>query len=113
MDLRKALAHESPGWAEVLSVKGELDIAAAKCFAEMIASKLEGDLPVIVDFSGCEYLDSTILNVLIRAANAAPDRVGVVVPDGSRVRRIFRITGLEDALRLCESRDALQVRFSA
>jgi hypothetical protein len=51
--------------------------------------------------------------VLIRAANAAPDRVGVVVPLESRIRRIFSITGLEDALRLSGSRDELQVRFSA
>jgi anti-anti-sigma factor len=69
-------------------------------------------LPLVVDLTACNYLDSTILNVLIRAANAALNRVGVVVPADSRVRRIFNITGLEDALRLSGSRDELQVRFS-
>ncbi|MGA7569486.1 MAG: STAS domain-containing protein [Candidatus Aquilonibacter sp.] len=111
--LQKELGHESLIWAEVLAVKGELDIAAAQWFSDAIAAKLAGDLPVIVDLSGCDYLDSTILNVLIRAANAAPNRVGVVVPVSSRIRRIFNITGLEGALQLSESRDALQVRFSA
>ncbi|MGC2128814.1 MAG: STAS domain-containing protein [Candidatus Aquilonibacter sp.] len=104
---------ESLSWAEVLSVTGELDIAAAPWFDEIIASKLAGDLPLVIDLSACSYLDSTILNVLIRAANAAPNRVGVVVPPDSRLRRIFHITGLEDALRLSGSRDDLQVRFSA
>jgi anti-anti-sigma factor len=112
-DLRKELHNESLIWAEVLAVKGELDIAAAQWFSDAIAAKLGGDLPLIVDLSGCEYLDSTILNVLIRAANSAPNRVGVVVPADSRLRRIFHITGLEDALRLSGSRDDLQVRFSA
>jgi anti-sigma B factor antagonist len=112
-ELRKELVGESLSWAEVLSVTGELDIASAPWFNEIIASKLAGGLPLVIDLTACDYLDSTILNVLIRAANAAPSRVGVVVPTDSRIRRIFDITGLDDALRLSGSRDELQVRFSA
>jgi len=111
--MRKELVDESLSWAEVLAVTGDLDIAAAPWFHEIVTSKLAGGLPLVVDLTACSYLDSTILNVLIRAANAAPDRVGVVVPLESRIRRIFSITGLEDALRLSGSRDELQVRFSA
>jgi anti-anti-sigma factor len=112
-ELRKELLGESLSWAEVLAVTGELDIAAATWFDEVVASKLSGGLPLVIDLSGCNYLDSTILNVLIRAANAAPKRVGVVVPPDSRLRRIFHITGLEGALQLSGSREELQVRFSA
>ncbi|HTU71041.1 MAG TPA: STAS domain-containing protein [Candidatus Baltobacteraceae bacterium] len=107
------VAHESLPWAEILVIDGELDIAVAGRFAELIEKQLEGSRPVIVDLTACTYLDSTILNVLVRAANAAPERVGVIVPLESRVRKLFKITSLEAPLRLTETRDQLQERFSA
>ncbi|MGB6984687.1 MAG: STAS domain-containing protein [Candidatus Aquilonibacter sp.] len=113
MVMREELVDENLPWARVLVVHGELDIGAAQWFSEAIDDRLGGELPLIVDLSACQYLDSTILNVLIRSANAAPGRIGIVVPAGARIRRIFNIAGLEDALALSESRHALQVRFSS
>lgn len=107
------MVQESLPWAEILVVDGELDIAVAERFAELIEKQLDGSRPVIVDLTACTYLDSTILNVLVRVANAAPDRVGVIVPQASRVRKLFKITSLEVPLRLTETRDELQERFSA
>ena len=113
MVMREELVDESLPWAHVLVVRGELDIGAAQWFAEAIAERLRASEPLVIDLSPCQYLDSTILNVLIRSANAAPRRIGIVVPTAARIRRIFNIAGLEEALHLAESRDALQVRFSA
>ncbi len=113
MVIREELVDESLPWAQVLIVRGELDIGASQWFSEAIEERLVGELPLVLDLSACQYLDSTILNVLIRSANAAPGRLGIVVPSVARIRRIFNIAGLEDALHLAESRDALQVRFSA
>ena len=110
---REELVDENLTWAHVLAVHGELDIGVAAAFSEAIEERLRQPFPLILDLSACPYLDSTILNVLIRSANAAPGRIGIVVPSTARVRRIFNIAGLEDALHLAESRDALQVRFSA
>jgi anti-anti-sigma factor len=107
------LTDESLPWAQVLVVTGEWDIGSAEQFADAVEARLGRDLPLIVDLSQCAYLDSTILNVLIRSANTAPGRIGIVVPSTARIRRIFNIAGLEDALHLSETRDALQVRFSA
>ncbi len=113
MVMREELVDETLPWAQVLVVRGELDIGAAQWFAEAIGERLQQELPLIIDLSACQYLDSTILNVLIRTANGAPGRIGIVVPTAARIRRIFNIAGLEAALHLAESRDALQVRFSA
>ena len=113
MVMREELLDESLPWAHVLVVRGELDIGDAQWFAKAIAERLLQSPPLIIDLSACQYLDSTILNVLIRSANAAPGRIGIVVPTAARIRRIFNIAGLEEALHLAESRDALQVRFSA
>lgn len=113
MVLREELVDETLPWAQVLAVRGELDIGAAQWFSDAIEERLRQSPPLIIDLSECPYLDSTIINVLIRSANAAPGRVGIVVPKAARIRRIFNIAGLEDALHLCDSRDALQVRFSS
>jgi anti-anti-sigma factor len=113
MVMREELVDEQLPWAQVLIVHGELDIGAAQWFSEAVDERLGGECPLIIDLSACQYLDSTILNVLIRSANAAPGRLGIVVPTVARIRRIFNIAGLEDALHLADSRDALQVRFSA
>ena len=107
------LIDEALPWANVLVVTGELDIGSADGFACAIQERTNGNLPLVVDLSECTYLDSTILNVLIRSAHTAPGRIGIVVPSTARIRRIFNIAGLEDALHLSETRDALQVRFSA
>jgi anti-anti-sigma factor len=100
-------------WAHVLAVHGELDIGSAEGFSQAIDDRLRHELPLIVDLSECSYLDSTILNVLIRYAHVAPGRIGIVVPAQARIRKIFSVAGLEEALQLSESRDALQVQFSA
>lgn len=112
-ELRNLAIDESLPWARVLAIKGELDIGTAGEFAEAIELGLQNGSHLVVDLSECTYLDSTILNVLIRSANAAHGRLGIVVPAAARIRRIFNITGLEGALHLSETRDALQVRFSA
>lgn len=112
-ELRNLVIEQSLPWAQVLAVQGELDIGSAGEFAEAIESGLSGGGNLVIDLSECQYLDSTILNVLIRSANAAPGRIGIVVPAVARIRRIFNISGLEEALRLTETREALQVQFSS
>jgi anti-anti-sigma factor len=112
--MREELVDESLPWAQVLAVRGELDIGAADWFSQAVEERLgRHTLPLIIDLSKCQYLDSTILNVLIRSANDAHGRIGIVVPAAARIRRIFNIAGLEDALHLSETREALQVQFSA
>jgi anti-anti-sigma factor len=111
--MREEIVDESLPWAQVLAVHGELDIGAADWFSQAIEERLHQESPLIIDLSKCQYLDSTILNVLIRSANAEPGRIGIVVPATTRIRRIFNIAGLEEPLQLCETRDALQVRFSS
>ena len=108
-----SVVHETLSWGELLRVDGELDIAVAEQFSAAIQKQLLGARPVVVDLSGCTYLDSTILNVLVRASNAAPDRLGVIVPEASRVRKLFKITNLEVPLRLSNSRDDVRSHFDS
>jgi len=113
MGLRSVTVSDAESWARILSVDGELDIGSAAQFAKLIEDGLRDGRPLVIDLTACTYLDSTILNVLIRSANLAPQRIGIVVPTVARIRRIFNIAGLEEALHLAESRSALQGRFPA
>lgn len=106
------LVHESLPWAEILSASGELDLAVAPQFGSALDTLLGGNLPVVVDLSGCSYLDSTILRVLVGACNAAPNRFAIVVPPRARIRRVFQIAGLDGALLIGESREKLRDHFS-
>lgn len=103
-----ALVHERLPWAEVLNVFGEFDLSVAQELHDAIALHLRSRLPLILDLAYCEYLDSTILRVFIRSAKSAPERLGFVVPPGARVRRIFDMMHLNDALPIVTSREDLR-----
>ena len=106
------MVRESLPWAEVLSVSGELDLAVVPQFGSALEELLRGSLPVVLDLSGCSYLDSTILRVLVGASNSAPSRFAIVVPEGARVRRVFQVAGLDSALPIGKSRENFQQQFS-
>lgn len=108
-----ALVHERVDWAEVLSACGEFDISLAGEFQAAIGRHLAGKLPLVIDLGFCEYLDSTILRVLVRTFRTFPKRLGIVVPIGSRVARIFEMTRLDMTLGIAKSRDELRERLLA
>jgi anti-anti-sigma factor len=106
------MVRESLAWAEVLAVSGELDLAVVPQFGSALEELLRGSLPVVLDLSGCSYLDSTILRVLVGASNNAPKRFAIVVPEEARIRRVFQIAGLETALPIGKSRENMQLQFA-
>ncbi|MEV4948889.1 STAS domain-containing protein [Streptomyces sp. NPDC053755] len=81
----------------VLSVGGELDIETATLLHHHLANQfLHGRRHLVMDLSRLEFMDSSGLNVLIRAARDARQARGdlhLVAPTEA-VRRILEITGL-------------------
>ena len=101
MDATDAAVHSyDRAGVRVLPVFGEFDLANSGTLENLIELALAGDQPVIVDFSATGYIDSTVLTVLVRQKRHAGDRLRIVVPAQSRLRRIFAITGLEARLEL-------------
>jgi anti-sigma B factor antagonist len=91
-DLRSETTRAGAG---VLYVSGELDLASAPRLAEALA-ELAAD-PVVVDLSGCTFLDSAGLGVLLASARALSDsgrslRVAAVDP---RILRVLEITAVD------------------
>jgi len=81
----------------VLTVRGELDMETAGRLDERLAAQLrQGRSRLVLDLSGLGFMDSSGLNVLIRAFQRARDEGGdlYLAAPTPAVRRILEITGL-------------------
>ena len=89
-------------------VRGEVDLdTAPRLTAALEAAMRESRGPFVVDLSDVTFLDSSGVNVLLRArallGREERDLV-LVCPPGS-ARRIFEVAAIVDLFVLCDSRD--------
>jgi anti-anti-sigma factor len=87
---RYELGRHTVVWAQ-----GEIDLDTADEFRHVLTEATRRDSPrVIVDLTGVSFMDSTGLQLLIAAQQAAETRGGTVRLVGTRprVRRVFDIT---------------------
>ncbi len=102
-------AREDEGVA-ILALSGELDISSAPR-VEGELSRLESREPsaLVLDLSGLRFMDSTGLRIVVSADARAREqgRRFAVVRGPESVQRIFRITRLEERLRIVDSPDEL------
>lgn len=90
----------------VVSLEGEYDLSdVEKALSEF--SKLEGLHVAVVDLSKAEYMDSTILGILVQLYKRARNlnRPVLFVQPGHGLSRIFSIVGLDKILPLFDSLD--------
>jgi anti-anti-sigma factor len=89
----------------VLSVSGELDLAAATSLEEELERALSsGSALIVIDLESLDFIDSTGLSVLVRAHQQAQE-TGVqlgLINAGAQVERLLSLTGLADRLTLAE-----------
>jgi anti-sigma B factor antagonist len=92
----------------MVSVAGELDQGTAPELRGALADALgDGAVPVLVDLSDCNFIDSTGLSLLVEAKRRLGDerrRFAVCCPDAD-VRRLLELTGIDRAVGLFDSRD--------
>ena len=100
--------HPTPGLA-IVSLRGEHDLGTRQGLAETMAQAGEGR-DLLVDLSACTFLDSTVLGVLLAAAQereAAGSQLGLVVPPETHiVYRITSVAGIAAFLPIYPSREA-------
>lgn len=90
----------------MLHVSGELDISNSKDFESAVTSAEPGIGPerlLVIDLTGCTFLDSTALQVVIRAHQRQGDRLRVIVPEAGMIHRIFKITNLDSRIQIAEN----------
>lgn len=64
---------------------------------------LGADRLLVIDLGSCTFLDSTALQVVVRAHQRNGERLCVVVPEASVIQRVFRITNLDTRIPIAES----------
>ncbi len=93
------------GTYRVVAVRGDVDLGNAAELATVMALAGEST-PVIVDLSGCSYLDSTGLSVFVRHERLRRGRTAIVAPPNHRSLHLLEITGLALTLNVLPSLDA-------
>jgi len=89
-------------------VRGEVDIETApEVTAALDAAIRETRGALVVDLSDVAFLDSSGVNVLLRARAVLgrEERVLVVVCPPGAARRVFEVAGIADLLELYDSRE--------
>lgn len=98
-------------WA-VVDVGGELDLYTAPSFRESVLEAAgDTDPPkVIVDFRGLGFIDSSGLGAIVACLKHLRERGGdlaLAAPEGSGLRRLLDLTGLDRVLTLYVSTDEI------
>jgi len=86
--------------AEILIVKGRVDMATADAFREHLLGLLPAGLPLIVDFSGVDYISSAGLRSLMIASKQARSAGSILVIAALQpvVLEIFQISRFDKVL---------------
>jgi anti-anti-sigma factor len=88
----------------ILSVVGEIDMATAPEFEQALSSAVRAPIErVVVDLTGCTYLDSAALGVLFRCSEG--HQLALVTPDDNLLH-VLRIVGLDRLVAVHPSRAA-------
>ena len=98
-------------WA-VVEVGGELDLYTAPSFRESVleAAADTGPPKVIVDFRGLGFIDSSGLGAIVACLKHLRERGGdlsLAAPDGSGLRRLLDLTGLDRVLTVYTNTDEI------
>jgi anti-sigma B factor antagonist len=103
--IHKADLRGAPG----IAVEGEVDVSTAPTLELALDEAIrESEGAFVIDLSELEFLDSSGLNVLLRARallGRGERSLAVVCPPGSPVRRLFELAGVVELLFLYDSRD--------
>jgi anti-sigma B factor antagonist len=95
---------------EVITFSGEHDLNTAPELRGQLAAAIEDRVPIVVDFSGAAFVDSSILGAVLDARRQAHERglgFAVALSNGAQpVQRVLEVTGLEATLPVHPTRAA-------
>ena len=91
----------------VAALNGDIDVAEVDRVTSQILSAVQNDVrAVVLDLSKVSYLDSTGIQMmfdLIRRFHSARQAVGIVVPHGSPLVTLLKITHVHEACPVAAS----------
>lgn len=93
-----AVVNELTDGEEIVHVFGEVDLSNAHELELAIAKAGNSDGSVAVDFRSCQYIDTSVLTVLVRAHKALGARFRIITSAQGNVGRLLRITKIDTVL---------------
>jgi len=102
------LEHDAIERGQLVSITGELDIAATPELSTVLLVAADSPGPLVVlDLAGVDFVDSTALGTLLKAGEAieSAGKQLRIVCAGGPVRRLLEMTNLTNRFQLCPSRD--------
>jgi anti-sigma B factor antagonist len=104
IELRTAALAGTTG----IAVRGEIDLSTAPLVEERLDAAIRDSAgPFVLDLSGVAFLDSSGVNVLLRARAllGRAERALLVVCPAGQVRRVLELAGIDDLFLLYASRE--------
>ena len=109
----EVLEETLDGGVRALSVRGELDLNTAPELERPLEDALEGgDTSILIDLSGCDFIDSTGIAVIVRAwqrvgrnGDGPGDGDLVLCCSNDQVERLLKITGVESSISILPNRE--------
>ena len=109
MDHALDIAVEEPEAGRTVVVfKGEHDLAQVEALGELLSGLVAENELVVADFSDAEFVDSSIINLLVetkREAEARERRFRIQMGTECVVYRVFEVTGVLSLLECAASRE--------
>jgi anti-anti-sigma factor len=104
------IAVERRGGNVVAHVNGEIDMTNAAYLREQLLESTPNDaLALVIDITGCRYLDSAAIEVLFdlsRRLERRRQELRLVMPQSSPLKRVIELTEIASAAPVYESLDA-------
>jgi anti-sigma B factor antagonist len=107
MDLE--VETDKRGQADVLTLRGEIDVYTAPRLRQAIIDLVEGGARhIVVDMGAVDFLDSTGLGVLVGGLKRVKIQDGElsIVTSQDKILKIFDITGLNKVFSIHDSLDS-------
>ena len=94
------------GGVPVVELEGEIDLSTAAVFKETVYEVIEsGNIEVVIDLTGLEFMDSTGLGVLVAALKKTSTEGGRIklICDKRSILKVFTITGLDKVFTIYDN----------
>src|SRR5436190_7937154 len=104
-----AASEEVLRGAWVITIAGELDIATSPKVRELLSDAARDDeKPLVIDLTGCDFVDSTGLATLLHGAKPAQNGESNValVCVGGEVRKLLELTAIDRTIPVYETLDS-------
>lgn len=99
MEIFQVETTDTPGELRLI---GELDISGAEALSKAIAEVDDGRAPLSLDLTRLEFLDSSGLRELLKAAREHPERPIRLVSPSPSVHKVLEIAGLLSAFQVVD-----------